>query len=107
MRLRISAATVSAMRNGWTRGIDRAYPFLSIIRSIEGTTMDYDMGGGVAELRSELRELVHEHIPADYLGAFTPDPADLEIAQQFCRLLAERGLLCMAWPEEWGGRGAT
>ena len=48
-----------------------------------------------------------EHVPPDFLGAFTDDPADLEIAQRFCRLLAERGLLCLAWPEEFGGRGAS
>ena len=69
--------------------------------------MDFDLGDDVGALRRELRELVAEHIPADYLGAFTDDPADLEIAQGFCRLLADRGLLCMAWPEEWGGRGAS
>lgn len=69
--------------------------------------MDFDMGENVAALRNELRCLVDEHVPADFVGAFTHDPADLEVAQAFCRLLAARGLLCMAWPEEWGGRGAT
>jgi alkylation response protein AidB-like acyl-CoA dehydrogenase len=69
--------------------------------------MDYDLGDGVAELRQELRRLVAEHVPAGYLGAFTDDPADLEVAQRFCRVLAERGQLCAAWPEEWGGRGAS
>jgi alkylation response protein AidB-like acyl-CoA dehydrogenase len=29
------------------------------------------------------------------------------VAQTFCRLLADRVLLCMAWPEEFGGRGAS
>ena len=65
------------------------------------------MGTAAAELRDELRALVAEHVPPDYLGAFTDDPADLETAQKFCRLLAERGLLCLAWPEEYGGRGAS
>ena len=65
------------------------------------------MGEEVAELRLTLRSLIDRHVPADYLGAFTSDPADLEVAQRFCRLLAERGLLCIAWPEEWGGRGAS
>jgi alkylation response protein AidB-like acyl-CoA dehydrogenase len=69
--------------------------------------VDFDLGEDVAALRRELRDLVGEHVPADYLGAFTDDPADLEVAQRFCRLLADRGLLCMAWPEEWGGRGAS
>jgi alkylation response protein AidB-like acyl-CoA dehydrogenase len=69
--------------------------------------MDFNMGDGVAGLRKELRRLIKDNIPADFLGAFTSDPADLEVAQSFCRLLADRGLLCMAWPEEWGGRGAS
>ena len=65
------------------------------------------MGEGVAGLREEFRGLIAQHVSPDYLGAFTDDPADLEVAQQFCRTLAERGLLCMAWPEEFGGRGAS
>lgn len=65
------------------------------------------MGADADALRVELRRLVGEHVPADFLGAFTDDPADLEVAQSFCRLLAARGLLCMAWPEEFGGRGAS
>jgi alkylation response protein AidB-like acyl-CoA dehydrogenase len=69
--------------------------------------MDFDMGAEVTALRNELRGLVAEHVPPDYLGAFTDDPADLEVAQRFCGVLADRGLLCMAWPEEFGGRGAS
>jgi len=69
--------------------------------------MDFDLGKEVAALRSDLRALVEEHIPPGFLGAFTDDPDDLEVAQRFCRILAERGLLCMAWPEEWGGRAAS
>jgi alkylation response protein AidB-like acyl-CoA dehydrogenase len=69
--------------------------------------MDFDMGEQVEALRKELRDLVKQNIPPDYLGAFTNDPADLEVAQEFCHLLADRGLLCLAWPEEWGGRGAS
>lgn len=65
------------------------------------------MGEQVAELRLTLRGLIREHVPPDFLGAFTSDPADLDVAQRFCRLLAERGLLCIAWPEQWGGRGAS
>jgi alkylation response protein AidB-like acyl-CoA dehydrogenase len=69
--------------------------------------MDYEMGRDVAALRAELRTLIETHLPPEFLGAFTDDPADLELAQGFCRLLAEQGLLCMAWPEEFGGRGAS
>jgi alkylation response protein AidB-like acyl-CoA dehydrogenase len=69
--------------------------------------MNFDMGEEVAALRSDLRRLVQQHVPPNFLGAFTNDPSDLEVAQHFCRLLAEQGLLCVAWPEEWGGRGAS
>jgi alkylation response protein AidB-like acyl-CoA dehydrogenase len=69
--------------------------------------LDYDQGPEVAALRSQLRRLIADHVPPDYLGAFTDDPADLDIAQSFCRLLADQGLLCAAWPTEFGGRGSS
>ncbi len=69
--------------------------------------MDYDMGADIEELRRTLRRLVDEHVPPDYLGAFTADPADLVLAQRFSRVLAGEGLLCLAWPPEFGGRGAS
>ncbi len=69
--------------------------------------MEFDLGADVASLRQSLRSLIAANIPADYLGAFTPDPADLEIAQRFCRRLAEEDQLCPAWPETFGGRDAS
>ncbi|HXY28655.1 MAG TPA: acyl-CoA dehydrogenase family protein, partial [Acidimicrobiales bacterium] len=69
--------------------------------------MDFELGPAAEGLRTELRRRVHEHVPPDFLGAFTHDPADLEVAQRFCRILAEEGLLCAAWPREFGGRDAS
>jgi alkylation response protein AidB-like acyl-CoA dehydrogenase len=69
--------------------------------------VDYDLGAGATTLRAELRGLVGEHVPPDFLGAFTDDPADLDVTQKFCRILADRGLLCLSWPENFGGRGAS
>lgn len=69
--------------------------------------MDFDMGKRAGDLRRELRELVAEHVPENFLGAFTDDPTDLDTAQRFCRTLAQRHLLCSAWPEEFGGGGAS
>jgi alkylation response protein AidB-like acyl-CoA dehydrogenase len=65
------------------------------------------MGDAATALRGELRQLVADQLPPDFLGAFTDDPADLQTTQNFCRLLAERGLLCLAWPPEYGGGGAS
>jgi alkylation response protein AidB-like acyl-CoA dehydrogenase len=69
--------------------------------------VDFEMGPEATRLRAELRELVRENMPPDFLGAFTDDPADLAAAQRFCQLLAEHGQLCLAWPEEFGGGGAS
>ena len=69
--------------------------------------MDYDLTGAAENLRAELRALINEHLPADFHGAFTNDPADLETTQRFCKLLARNGLLTLAWPAEYGGRGGS
>lgn len=69
--------------------------------------MEFQFGDRADALRADLRRLVHRHVPADFLGAFTDDPRDLEVAQAFCRLLAEQGLLTAAWPIEYGGRGSS
>ncbi|MET9214133.1 MULTISPECIES: acyl-CoA dehydrogenase family protein [unclassified Nocardia] len=69
--------------------------------------MDFTMGEAAAGLRSELRRSIAAEVPADFLGAFTDDPADLATAQRFCGVLADRGLLCAAWPRRFGGQGAS
>ncbi|PXW35604.1 UNVERIFIED_CONTAM: alkylation response protein AidB-like acyl-CoA dehydrogenase [Williamsia faeni] len=69
--------------------------------------MDFTLGEPANVLREDLRRLIKDNVPAEFRGAFTDDPGDLETAQAFCRFLAERDLLCLAWPEEFGGRGAS
>jgi alkylation response protein AidB-like acyl-CoA dehydrogenase len=69
--------------------------------------VNYEFGADADALRAELRALIAAEIPADFLGAFTDDPADLEIAQRFCARLASEQLLTLAWPEEYGGRGGS
>jgi alkylation response protein AidB-like acyl-CoA dehydrogenase len=69
--------------------------------------MDFDLGDQAAALRHRLRELIATHVAEDYLGAFTDDPADLDVAQRFCKLLAAEGLLTVAWPAEYGGGGGS
>jgi alkylation response protein AidB-like acyl-CoA dehydrogenase len=69
--------------------------------------MDFDLGESAAALRVRLRALIAEHIADDYLGAFTSDPADLDVAQRFCKTLAEEGLLTLSWPTEYGGAGGS
>jgi alkylation response protein AidB-like acyl-CoA dehydrogenase len=65
--------------------------------------LDYEFGPQGDQLRSLLRELIAERIPAGFLGAFSEDPEDLAIAQRFCKELAAKGLLTLSWPTEFGG----
>ena len=69
--------------------------------------MDYDLGERADALRLRLRQLIEEHVPADFLGAFTDDPEDLALTQRFCKTLAAEGLLALAWPTEYGGGGGS
>lgn len=70
-------------------------------------SLDFEMGPRADELRGQLRELIGDELPERFPGAFTDDPTDLAAAQRFCRVLAERDLLCLSWPEEFGGAGAS
>lgn len=67
--------------------------------------MDFDFDDTATRLRMHLRDLIDTHLPADFLGAFTDDPADLAATQRFCKVLAEEGLLTLAWPATYGGAG--
>jgi alkylation response protein AidB-like acyl-CoA dehydrogenase len=69
--------------------------------------MEFDFSAEATALRGRLREMIARELPDGYLGAFTDDPADLEVAQRFCRLLADDGLLTLAWPVEFGGLGGS
>ena len=69
--------------------------------------MDFDLGDEAEQLRTRLRQLVREHFPETFLGAFTDDPADLAQTQAFCARLAEENLLCLSWPREYGGRDGS
>lgn len=72
-----------------------------------GVRVEFSDSERSAELRAELRALVREHVPPTFLGAFTKNPQDLEVAQSFCRTLAGKGQLTPAWPAEFGGYDAT
>ncbi len=69
--------------------------------------MDYDLGAEAGSLRDRLRDLIRDNVPESYLGAFSDDPEDLEVAQRFCKVLAAEHLLTLAWPEEYGGAGGS
>jgi alkylation response protein AidB-like acyl-CoA dehydrogenase len=68
--------------------------------------LDYAEPERVTSLRTELRDLVREQVPAGFLGAFTDNAADFAVTERVSRELGRRHLLTMAWPVEYGGAGA-
>lgn len=69
--------------------------------------MDYEFGEEADLLRTRLRWLAAEHLPADFLGGFTHRERDQEVVRNFVSVLADEGLLTLAWPEEYGGGGGS
>jgi alkylation response protein AidB-like acyl-CoA dehydrogenase len=56
--------------------------------------------------RAELRAFLAEALPAWWRGMFVDDPRAMPFTRAFCRTLAARGWLTMAWPREHGGQDA-
>ena len=69
--------------------------------------MDFDLGPDAAALRQRLRALIARELPADFLGAFTGDPEDVDTTVRFCQAMAAEHLLALAWPTEFGGGGSS
>ena len=69
--------------------------------------MDFDLGPAAAALRQRLRILIAEHLPAEFMGAFTGDPEDVAATVRFCKILASEQLLALSWPKEFGGGGSS
>ena len=59
-----------------------------------------------ARFRGELRAFLAETLPAWWRGMFVDDPRAIPFTRAFCRTLAARGWLTMAWPREHGGQDA-
>lgn len=72
----------------------------------EGRVLDYTESDSVTRLREELRRLISELVPADFLGAFTDDPADFALTEEFSRELGRRHALAISWPAAYGGADA-
>ncbi len=57
--------------------------------------------------RAELRAFIEAELPEGWRGMFVDDPGAIPFTREFCKKLAQRGWLTMAWPPEFGGAGAS
>lgn len=64
--------------------------------------MDFAFTPAQQQLRRNVRQFLIEELGADRTSIGT-----IERSQAFSKKLAERGWICMTWPKEYGGPGAT
>ncbi len=72
--------------------------------------MDFQFGKKEEDFRKEIRDFVKANLPKDHIGYICLDEhSDKEWAfsMSISKKLAEKGWLCMHWPEEYGGRNAS
>ncbi|MGE0880987.1 MAG: acyl-CoA dehydrogenase family protein [Acidimicrobiia bacterium] len=69
--------------------------------------MDWAFDDDDQALRTHLRALMEEHLPADFPGIFVDDISMYEATARFCRVLASEDLLTLSWPREYGGQDAS
>jgi alkylation response protein AidB-like acyl-CoA dehydrogenase len=72
--------------------------------------MDFSYPPEAEAFREEFRDWLEANLPADLAGTASGtldvDPATLERLREWNRTLADARYAAIAWPEEWGGRGA-
>jgi alkylation response protein AidB-like acyl-CoA dehydrogenase len=69
--------------------------------------MDFAFTEEEEAFRRELRAFLAAELPSWWRGMFVDDPRAIPETRRFCRKLAARGWLTMAWPREWGGQEAS
>ncbi len=68
--------------------------------------MNFEFTESEKAFRSELRAFIEAELPEEWRGMFVDEPGAIPFTREFCKKLAQRGWLTMAWPPEFGGAGA-
>lgn len=70
--------------------------------------MDVDYPPEAIAFRDHIREFLAEHLPAEWGGAGALPPNEREqLGVRWRKVLADRGLIAVAWPKEYGGGGLS
>ena len=68
--------------------------------------MDFEYPAEAAAFRTELRAFLDQEIPSWWTNLFAYDDRIIPFTLEFCKKLAAKGWLAMAWPKEYGGGDA-
>ncbi|BBX10460.1 acyl-CoA dehydrogenase family protein [Mycolicibacterium aichiense] len=70
--------------------------------------MDIDYPDEAQSFREEIRAFLAEHLPAGWAGPGALPPEEREqLRHQWRKVLADRGLVAVSWPKEYGGGGLS
>jgi alkylation response protein AidB-like acyl-CoA dehydrogenase len=69
--------------------------------------MTFEESSEVRAIRTRIRELIRDELPAGFRGAFVGGTQGQELATAFCKVLAQEHLLTFSWPDEHGGADGT
>lgn len=68
--------------------------------------MDFEYPAEAEAFRAELREFMDKEIPDWWTNILADDERSYPFSRNFCKKLAAKGWLTMAWPKEYGGADA-
>jgi alkylation response protein AidB-like acyl-CoA dehydrogenase len=71
--------------------------------------IDLDLGPRATQFREEIRSWLHVHAPVELIDV-DPDDATPEkqaALERWAQTMQEHNLMCISWPEEYGGRGLS
>ncbi|MGV0659623.1 acyl-CoA dehydrogenase family protein, partial [Mycolicibacterium pulveris] len=70
--------------------------------------MDVDYPPEAIAFRDQIRAFLAEHLPSEWTGAGALPPEEREqLRARWRKVLADRGLIAVSWPTEYGGGGRS
>ncbi|MGV0602062.1 acyl-CoA dehydrogenase [Mycolicibacterium elephantis] len=70
--------------------------------------MDVDYPPEAVTFRDQIRAFLAEHLPAEWSGAGALPPEEREqLTSRWRKVLADRGLIAVSWPTQYGGGGLS
>ena len=69
--------------------------------------MEFKFTADEENFRAELREFLSKELPDGWTGGGDEEGGDWDFELEMRKKLADKGWLTMAWPEEYGGSGAS
>ena len=67
--------------------------------------MNFEFPAEALAFRAELLEFLEAELPPWWVNFLSGDERNIPFTREFCKKLAAKGWLTLAWPKEYGGHG--